>query len=251
MPHTWEDQVQEYWKSGALPEGDSEMTREWNRNIQKEPGRVLPKALWLKSREMPIAERRELDALWARLLDIEKAGAERAAVTSHESGGLHLSHALPAAPESSPSAPCELKLYDLTTDVRYCDGCRDVTWYFGRGARQQPVARYEVLIGRPKRKRQDPDDWDGDDNLVFAVNSLFTEDEARLLEMLMPLNTGLLVTKRRVPLPYDEYHHRFYQPYYDSTHVLQALRFEYALPFAISIYYDRRFAEDSIADEQV
>ena len=249
MHQTWEDQVQEYWNTGALPEGDSEMTREWNRNIQREPGRVLPKALWLKSREMPMAERRELDALWARLVDIEKAGMERAAVTSYESGepppdGLQF------APESPSLAPGEVKLYDLTTNVRYCDGCRDVTWFYGRGGRQQPVAPYEVLIGRPKKECQDPDDPENDDSAVFAVDSFFTEDEARLVEMLMPLNTGLLVTKRRVSLPYDEYHHRFYQSYYDSMHVLQVLKFAYALPFSVSIYYDRRYAEDPIADEQ-
>lgn len=251
MHHTWEEQVQEYWNTGALPEGGSEMTRELNRDIQKEPGKVLPRALWLKSREMPMAERRDLDALWVRLMDVEKTGAERAALTPKESGELHLSHALPVPPEFPPSVPSEVKLYDLTTALRYCGGCRDVTWFFGRGGRWQPVAPYEVLIGRARKKCQDPDDPEDDDSAVFAVNSLFTEDEARLVEMLMPLNTRLLVTKRRVSLPYDEYHHRFYQPYYDSTHVLQALRFEYALPFAISIYYDRGFAEDPIADEQV
>ena len=58
MIHTWEDTIQTYWETGVLLDGDSEVTRDLNQSILEEPGRVLPRPLWLQSREMPVAERR-------------------------------------------------------------------------------------------------------------------------------------------------------------------------------------------------
>lgn len=243
MHHTWEDQVQEYWRTGALLEGDGESTRYINRDLQAEPGRVLPRALWLQSREMPMAERRELDVLWVRLTDIAKADAERADPRHLDSGALdHRLHSHSATSESPALASCDLRLYELTANVPYCDGCRDVTWFLGRVGRRQPVAPYEVLIKRNRELPQDPEQCDYAAGLEHEIGSFFTEDEARLVEMLLPLNGNLRVTKRRLPLPYCEYHHRFYV-LEDSVHIRKTLRFNYELPFPISIYYDLDWEE--------
>lgn len=250
MNYTWEDQVQEYWDTGALLDGDDALIQDINRHIQTEPGKVLPRVLWLKSRAMPMTERRELDALWVRLMDKSKAEVERAAASPLGSDALQLPQMHPAAPESPPFAPSELKLYELTTNVPYCDGCRDVTWFLGRDGRRQPVAPYDVLLVGHREMLQDPVQCEFVDGPERAVDSFFTEDEARLVEMLMPLNGNLRVTKRHVPLPYSEYHHRF-SVVYDSMHILSTLKFHYELPFPISIYYDIDQAEDPIEEGEM
>lgn len=244
MHHTWEDQVQEYWRTGALLAGDDESTRYINRDLQAEPGRVLPRALWLQSREMPMAERRELDALWVRLMDIAKADADCPPGALYSSGVCQDPQANAVAPDSTPVTSPALKLYELTTNVPYCDGCRDVTWFLWRDGRHKPVAPYCDLVEGHERMIRDPVQCELVDGPERAVNSMFTEDEARLVEITVPLNGNLRVSKRRVSLPYGEYHHRHYV-IYDSVHILKKLKFGYELPFPISIYYDIDWASDS------
>lgn len=237
MHYTWEDQVQQYWNTGALLEGDDESTRHINSDLRAEPGRVLPRPLWLQSREMPMAERRELDALWVRLMDIAETDAERVAQLPHGSSAHDRLSAHSAVPGSPAFSSDTLRLYELTTKVPYCDGCRDVTWFLERVGRRQPVAPYDVLLKGYGEMLQDPERCDDAVGLEREINSFFTEDEARLVELLLPLNSNLRVTKRRLPLPYGEYHHRFYV-LEDSTHARRLLKLDYKLPFPLSIYYD-------------
>ena len=237
MSDTWEETLQAYWSTGALLDGDDEVTRDLNRDIQAEPGKVLPRPLWLQSREMPMAERRELDALWVRLMDISKADAKCPAGSLHSSGMHQEPQASAVVPDSTPLTSPELKLYELTASVPYCDGCRDVTWFLWRDGRHKPVAPYYDLVEGHERMLRDPVQCEFVDGPERAVNSFFTEDEARLVEILVPLNCNLRVSKRRVSLPYSEYHHRHYV-IYDSVHILKTLKFKYELPFPISIYYD-------------
>jgi len=223
---SYEELVEHYWDTGHLPAMNDVYERGAYGGIVNEPGEVLPRHFWRITREMPIDLRKELDNLWVRLS--ATAQSDRRADVDEWTGRIR--------DEAAPAADLAKRLphlYELRAVVPYLDGYANVEITFRQTSRRVPVAPYAELIA----DYSGPSDDDVHNTfLVYdhaAVRELFTEDEARMLEILVPLLERLAVQRRAIRVPIQCLDFRYNIGSHFEQYALPSLS---CLPFGVRVH---------------